>query len=120
MNESDAAHSNPSSNPSFEAILAARHSRRQVLVGGLVAAGAALLGSGGLRPRQARGADGLLGFRGVPASKADTVVVPPGYTADVLYAWGDPIGDGPAFRPDATNTVADQERQAGMHHDAIH
>ncbi len=51
---------------------------------------------------------------------ADTVVVPPGYTAEVLYAWGDPISDGPAFRPDASNTVADQERQAGMHHDGLH
>jgi secreted PhoX family phosphatase len=46
--------------------------------------------------------------------------VPAGYTADVLYAWGDPISDGPAFRRDAGNTVADQERQAGMHHDGIH
>ena len=53
-------------------------------------------------------------------STADAVVVPPGYSADVLYAWGDPIGDGPAFRLDATNSIADQERQAGMHHDAIH
>jgi secreted PhoX family phosphatase len=48
------------------------------------------------------------------------VVVPPGYVAEVLYAWGDPIGDGPAFKPDASNTITDQERQAGMHHDGIH
>ena len=120
MRQADDALSNPSSNPSFEAVLAARYSRRQVLAGGLVAAGAALLGTGGLRPGPARAASGLLGFPGVPVSTADAVVVPPGYSADVLYAWGDPIGDGPAFRPDATNTIADQERQAGMHHDAIH
>jgi secreted PhoX family phosphatase len=120
MRQADDALSNPSSNLSFETVLAARYSRRQVLAGGLVAAGAALLGSGGLRPGQARAQSGLLGFRGVPVSTTDTVVVPADYSAEVLYAWGDPIGDGPAFRPDASNTIADQERQAGMHHDAIH
>jgi uncharacterized protein len=120
MRQADDALSNPSSNLSFEAVMAARYSRRLVLAGGLAAAGAALLGGGGLRPGQALAQSGLLGFRGVPVSTADTVVVPPGYSAEVLYAWGDPIGDGPAFRPDATNTIADQERQAGMHHDAIH
>jgi secreted PhoX family phosphatase len=120
MRELDDAVSNPSANSAFESILAARYSRRQLLTGGLVAAGATLLGAGGLRPQPTRAATGLLGFRGVPISRADTVIVPPGYTADVLFAWGDPIGDGPAFRPDGSNTVADQERQAGMHHDAIH
>src|SRR5262245_46388223 len=120
MRQADDALSNPSPNRSFETVLAARYSRRQLLAGGLVAAGAAFLGRSGLRPEPARASSGLLGFRGVPVSTADAVVVPPGYSADVLYAWGDPIGDGPAFRPDATNTIADQERQAGMHHDAIH
>jgi hypothetical protein len=120
MREPDDALSNHSENPTFESVLVTRYSRRQLLTGGLVAAGAALLGRGGLGPPTARAAEGLLGFRGVPVSRADTVVVPPGYTAEVLYAWGDPIADGPEFRPDASNTTADQERQAGMHHDAIH
>ncbi len=44
----------------------------------------------------------------------------PGYAVDVLYAWGDPISAGPAFKPDASNTVEDQMMQAGMHHDGIH
>jgi uncharacterized protein len=120
MKEADDAISNPSVNPSFETILALRYSRRQVLTGGLVAAGAVLLGTGGLPPRSGRAATSAIGFRGVPVSTADTVTVPPGYTAEVLYAWGDPIGEGPAFNPDASNTVADQQRQAGMHHDGIH
>jgi secreted PhoX family phosphatase len=38
----------------------------------------------------------------------------------VLYAWGDPVSDGPPFAMDASNTVADQAEQAGMHHDGIH
>ena len=111
--------SNPTSNPSLDDVLAIRYSRRQVLTGGLVAAGSALLG-GGVRPRTARAASDLIGFRGIPVSRADTVVVPPGYLAEVVYAWGDPIGDGPEFKPDASNTIADQEQQAGMHHDGMH
>src|SRR6185436_17914516 len=70
--------------------------------------------------RTAEAADDLIGFRGVPVSKADTVVVPGGYSAEVLYAWGDPVGNGPEFKNDASNTYADQERQSGMHHDGIH
>ena len=119
MSQPDDTFSNPTSGPSLEDVLAIRYSRRQVLTGGLVAAGAVLLGGGG-GPRTARAASDLLGFRGIPVSKVDTVVVPPGYSAEVVYAWGDPIGDGPEFRPDASNTIADQERQAGMHHDGIH
>ena len=60
------------------------------------------------------------GFKPVPVSTADTVVVPEGYETYVLYAWGDPISTGPAFKQDASNTAAEQEQQAGMHHDAIH
>jgi secreted PhoX family phosphatase len=48
------------------------------------------------------------------------VTVHEGYESCVLYAWGDPISNGPAFKQDASNTAAEQERQAGMHHDAIH
>ena len=108
---------NPSANPTFEEVVTARLSRRRLLQGGLVAAALSVLG----RPAApADAAPPLLGFKSVPVSVADTVVVPPGYTAEVLYAWGDPISDGPAFRPDASNTVADQERQAGMHHDGLH
>lgn len=46
--------------------------------------------------------------------------MPPGYGAQLLYAWGDPISDGPAFRPDASNSSAEQAQQAGMHHDGMH
>ena len=119
MSHADDAISNPSTGPSLDDVLLARYSRRQVLAGGLVAAGAALLGRAAPL-RVAEGADDLIGFRGVPVSKADTVIVPGGYSAEVLYAWGDPVGNGPEFKSDASNTYADQERQAGMHHDGIH
>ena len=97
----------------FSDVLQARFSRRRLLTSGLFAAGLGWLGP-------ASWAGGPLGFTGVPVSTADTLVVPPGYLAEILYAWGDPISDGPAFKPDASNSVDDQLRQAGMHHDGMH
>ena len=61
----------------------------------------------------------LLGFQGIAVSAADTVVVPPGYTAEVLIAWGDPVSNGPEFEQDASNSAADQARQWGMHNDGV-
>ena len=48
--------------------------------------------------------------------------MPPGYRAQVLSRWGDPLGvdiGAPEFRMDAGNSAAEQALQAGMHHDAI-
>jgi secreted PhoX family phosphatase len=111
-------------NPSFSAILETRLSRRSVLQGaGAFAALSALpvsfagCATGSLRREAA------LGFKGVPVSTADAVIVPEGYSATVLYAWGDPIGHpsgSPAFKPDASNSAVEQALQAGMHHDGIH
>jgi uncharacterized protein len=109
--------SNDSRNPLFADVLASRLSRRRLLAGGLVAAGAALLGS---TRRPAAAQERLLGFAGVPISTVDAVTVPPGYTAEALYAWRDPISTGPAFKGDASNSVEDQLAQAGMHHDGLH
>ena len=116
--------SNPSDNPRFSAVLDAALRRRSILVGGVAAATATFLGAGGVLPAGAAsrgpGRRPLLGFTGVAPSTADTVVIPPGYTARVLIAWGDPLSDGPAFLPDAANSAADQERQWGMHNDGLH
>ncbi len=74
-------------------------------------------------PREALGqlaAAPLLGFEKLPVSIEDRVFVPEGYRAEVLYAWGDPISDGPRWDANATNTAEEQEKQAGMHHDGIH
>ena len=61
----------------------------------------------------------LLGFEGVAPSSEDTVIVPPGYRADVLIAWGDPVSNGPAFKQDGSNTADEQAQQWGMHNDGI-
>jgi len=111
---------NPSSNQSFAEILHARLSRRDLLrTAAALAVVNALPGcaTGELRR------ENMLGFKGVPVSTADAVIVPEGYSASVLYAWGDPAGNpagSPAFRHDATNTADEQALQAGMHHDGIH
>ena len=48
------------------------------------------------------------------------MIVPPGYTASVLYAWGDPVSNGPEWDNQALDTWQDQEQQAGMHHDGMY
>ena len=65
----------------------------------------------------------LLGFKAIPAAATDTLVVPEGYVAEAVAAWGEPIGvagNMPAFKTDGSNTAADQAVQMGMHHDGIH
>jgi hypothetical protein len=76
----------------------------------------------GAVPGPARAGRPLLGFKPIPISADDAVRVPDGYRADVLVAWGDPIGDArgmPAFRWDASNGAAEQELQSGTHHDGM-
>ena len=63
-----------------------------------------------------------LGFQPIGVSIADTVTVPSGYLAQVIASWGEPVGIAgalPAFRPDGSNSAADQAVQFGMHHDGI-
>ena len=58
----------------------------------------------------------------MPVSTSDTVTVPEGYSAQVIAAWGEPAGlsgEEAAFKPDASNTAAEQEAQLGMHHDGM-
>jgi len=111
--------SNRSSSPSIHEI--SLSSRRQVLQGGLATAVAGLLAplAGSATPGTGRP---LLGFKGVAVSTADAVSVPEGYIAEVIAAWGEPLGlaaGSPAFKDDASNSAAEQELQMGMHHDGL-
>lgn len=86
-------------------------------LGGLLAplAGCSTTATGSSGPR--------FSFKSVPVSTADRVIVPEGYTVQVIAPWGDPVGvsgDSPAFKFDASNSAAEQEVQLGMHHDGIH
>ena len=119
--------SNKSNNQTFQEVVDARVSRRGFLGSGLATAAALSLGgvSALLKavPASAqnrdRGRGPLLGFQGIAVSTADTVVVPQGYTAEVLIAWGDPVSNGPEFKQDASNSAADQALQWGMHNDGV-
>ena len=118
--------SNPTNNETFEEVIEKRFSRRG-FVGGLLAAGA-ITALGGVDsvlaavPKQTPAgstASPLLGFQGIPVSELDDLVVPPGYTAEVLIRWGDPLSNGPAFNNDASNSADDQALQWGMHNDGM-
>ncbi|MDM0056099.1 PhoX family protein [Variovorax fucosicus] len=117
--------SNRSANPSIHEV--SDPARRIFVRGGLAATVAGLLGplaagcastGGGNMAAFGRS----IGFKSIPMAAIDDVVVPEGYSAQVLYRWGDPVGIAgqmPVFRPDGSNTAAEQALQAGMHHDGM-
>ncbi|MFJ5968418.1 hypothetical protein [Streptomyces sp. NPDC093060] len=85
--------------------MAASVSRRHVLAGG-TAALVAFLGlsapaSAAAQPERSGRARGRVGFAAVPASTADTVTVPAGYSVQTLASWGQPVrGHSPRRRAD--------------------
>ena len=114
--------SNTTANPTFDAVLGARLSRRGLLRGSVGTVGTAVLG--GLGVTACGGSDDpvaeakVLGFGAVAKSLADTVVVPAGYTASVLFALGDPMAAGvAAYKNDGTD--GDFDKRAGDHHDGM-
>ena len=115
--------SNRSSNPSIHAV--SDPARRVVLRGGAATALVALLApmAGCAVSAGTAAASGpRLGFTGIPPGAGDTLVVPEGYVARAIAAWGEPIGiagNMPAFRFDASNSAAEQAVQMGMHHDGV-
>jgi secreted PhoX family phosphatase len=120
MYDPDDLISNCSCNPSFSEVLGINLRRRRLVTSGLGAAAVAFLGLKTESLARAAASRPQIGFKGVPVAADDAVHVPEGYIAEVLYAWGDPVSDGPAFSPDASNSAKDQEQQAGMHHDGMH
>jgi secreted PhoX family phosphatase len=112
--------SNVSANPTFyDVIDQALATRRGFMAGGLAVMATGLFGNvlGGKAAMASSSA--LMGFKPIPVSMDDTVVVPEGYRWQVLGAWGEPIlGEMPAYNPD--NTAAHQAQQVGQHHDGMH
>ncbi|MFP1726209.1 PhoX family protein [Lonsdalea quercina] len=100
-------------------------SRRRLVFGSAGALGmASFLGGGVLsfsaRAQSAAPGSALLGFKGIAASAADEVIVPPGYRAEVLISWGDPLVDGAApFDPNGRNSAAEQAPQFGDNNDGM-
>jgi hypothetical protein len=123
----DELDTNTSANPSFDSVVRSRLSRRQVLSGAAGTAAVAVLGGMAPGPAAATGLEHFfrhrrlrLDFSPVAKSLEDAVVLPPGYSYDVLYALGDPIARGvPDYVNDGTDDAASFEHRAGDHHDAI-
>jgi len=113
--------SNRSSNPSIHDV--SDPARRVVLRAGATAALISLLAPlAGCASPGAAASGPRLGFKAIPAGVGDKLVVPDGYVAQAIAAWGEPIGvpgNMPAFRFDASNSAADQAVQMGMHHDGV-
>jgi secreted PhoX family phosphatase len=109
--------SNCSSNRPLLELAGARMSRRTALKGFVTTAVMGALG-GTLTSRVAL-AGSSFGFESVPHAIADDMQVAPGYTAQVLIRWGDPVLAGaPAFDP--MNQTADaQAKQFGYNNDFV-
>ena len=119
--------SNTSRNPHFESVLSARLSRRGVLGSAAAAlfSGLALSACGGGDDDDSDDSGATdnsrlskLSFSAVSKSLADSVVVPAGYSASVIYALGDPLNSATAaFKNDGTDESF--ETRAGDHHDGM-
>ncbi len=121
--------SNPSANPHFSQVLDVSMQRRRILQGGLGATALAFFGAPALTrmgEAVAQGFPPAPSFLPIPAVSVDEVRVPQGYSAQVLYSWGDPTGIKghmplPQFSGGvSTNSAEDQAFQAGMDHDGMH
>lgn len=118
---------NPSRNEPFSSVLDRHVSRRRLMQGGLGLAAASMFGGFGLGALSAPAAADAkktpltLAFESVRGSLTDAVVVPDGYTAQVLIPWGTPLNDrAPAWREDLAMTAEAQANSVGMHHDGMH
>jgi secreted PhoX family phosphatase len=108
--------------PPLSDLIHQRLSRRTLLKAGLVVASAALApplaarGPGAMASAQRPGG---LTFTPIGLSQTDDVIVPPGYRAQVLIRWGDPLApDLPPFDVGA-QTAALQERRFGFNNDFL-
>ncbi|QRN41344.1 MAG: DUF839 domain-containing protein [Neisseriaceae bacterium] len=117
---------NHSNNLSIQEIIQNSISRRRFLQMGIVTTTATLtsnfLSSKTIDTINSSDRPKALGFESIQPSSQDNVRVPKGYTAKVLYSWGDPVGihdKSPQFKLNAANSAREQALQAGMHHDGM-
>ncbi|MDF9433824.1 PhoX family protein [Chromohalobacter israelensis] len=118
---------NPGTNEPFSSVLARHVSRRDIMQGGLSLAALGMLGGiGGLNLANAQESGSgktplALAFESLRGSRTDAVVVPEGYTAQVLVPWGTPLNGAAAeWKHDMRMTAEAQAERVGMHHDGMH
>jgi len=113
---------NPSTRPTIGDVIGARFGRRSMLRGSLAVTAMSAIGGAALLGSTSRGAlaqTASFNFEELTAGVDETHHVAPGYSADVLIRWGDPVVPGaPAF--DVENqTAAAQAQQFGYNCDWI-
>ncbi|MBZ9960400.1 MULTISPECIES: PhoX family phosphatase [unclassified Mesorhizobium] len=122
LEENDGPATNPTENRTMGEIIAERFSRRAFLKGSLaVSAIAATVSPLALvAADDARAAEGsAFSFEELEAGIDDKHHVAPGYDADVLLRWGDPLfADSPEFDP-ARQSAEAQARQFGYNNDYV-
>lgn len=119
----------------LDAVIERRYRRRDIIASGAALGVAQLIGSSALakddkqpgqheakghhrKQRIDPGYDAVAAFN---LGKEDEVVVPPGYSVQVILPEGTPIvARAPAYLPGDFNTGADREQQAGAHHDGMY
>jgi len=120
---------NNSNNEPFAAVMERELSRRSILRAGMGMAAVGMLSSVGLagcsststNPSAMKQAKVELGFDSIAGAKLDAVVVPKGYSAQVLAPWGTPLNDlAQEWQANGSNTAQDQANSLGMHHDGMH
>src|SRR5919106_68604 len=117
VTDADDIGSNRSSNQPLLEIARARMSRRTALKGFVTTAVVGALG-GTLTSRVALAASSF-GFKSLPQTIMEDMQVAPGYSAQVLIRWGDPVLPGaPAFDP-MNQTAAAQAQQFGYNNDFL-
>lgn len=111
--------SNHSYNETFAEVLARRVERRSFLKGATVTAGL-LVANAALPAAKTEAAQQTLGFTPVQLSTEDRVIVPPGYSSEVVIRWGDPIRAGaPGFNFNQQSAAA-QSQQFGYNCDFLY
>lgn len=125
---------NQSGNEPFSSVMERRLSRRSVMRGGLNVAALSMFAGFGLGIAGCSSDDDndtdtggetpttiTLGFESIPGSKTDAIVVPSGYSAQVLIPWGTPLNDAaPEWNENLALTPTIQENSVGMHHDGMY
>jgi secreted PhoX family phosphatase len=118
MHDDDSFCDRPLAAPTFADVVARRLSRRAVLRGGL-AASAALATVSPMALMAAAAPPAAAGFSEVARGVDETHHVAPGYAAEVLIRWGDPVlPSAPTFDP-SNQTPEAQALQFGYNNDYI-
>ncbi|MDY3331328.1 MAG: PhoX family phosphatase [Pelistega sp.] len=117
---------NPSQQTAFNQLLAQQVSRRSLLKTGALGSTMAFfglnLGSKAVAQTVAAAEKPLasMSFKAVAASTGDKVIVPEGYSYQVISRWGDPLfAHSPKWKGDASEDSEAQALQVGDNHDGM-